>query len=54
MMKCRQKISGGFRTAEGAERFARIRGLISTAKKQGWGVMEVIRQSLLGNAPILA
>lgn len=53
MMKCRQKISGGFRTFEGAERFARIRGLISTARKQGWDVMEAIRQSLLGNSPIL-
>lgn len=54
MMKCRQKISGGFRTLEGAERFARIRGLISTARKQGWDVMDTIRQSLLGNAPVLA
>lgn len=27
MMKCKQKISGGFRTEQGAEQFARIRVL---------------------------
>jgi transposase len=35
MMKLRQKISGGFRSAAGARDFAVIRSLISTAKKQG-------------------
>jgi transposase len=48
MMKCKQKISGGFRTLLGAEQFARIRGFLSTAKKQGWNVMAVIRKALLG------
>ena len=33
MMKLRQKISGGFRSARGAEDFAVIRSLISTARK---------------------
>ncbi len=33
MMKCKQKISGGFRTAKGAEIFIRIRGVVSTAHK---------------------
>ena len=36
MMKLRQKISGGFRSAEGAMDFAFIRSLFSTAKKQGF------------------
>ena len=36
MMKVRQKISGGFRSIKGAEDFAVIRTLISTARKQGW------------------
>ncbi len=30
MMKCKQKISGGFRSAKGADIFVRIRGFIST------------------------
>jgi transposase len=45
MMKLRQKISGGFRSTEGAEDFAVVRSLISTAKKQGWDVMATLNQS---------
>jgi transposase len=33
-MKLRQKISGGFRSSEGAADFAGIRSFLSTAKKQ--------------------
>ena len=36
MMELRQKISGGFRSAQGAMDFALIRSLFSTAKKQGF------------------
>ena len=32
MMKLRQKISGGFRSGEGADDFATIRSFLSTAK----------------------
>ena len=39
MMKLRQKISGGFRSVDGAEDFAIIRTLISTARKQGWDLL---------------
>ena len=42
MMKLRQKISGGFRSAEGAMDFALIRSLFSTAKKQGWNVIDAL------------
>ncbi|WP_193392630.1 IS66 family transposase, partial [Fluoribacter gormanii] len=34
MVKCKQKILGGFRTVMGAEYFVRIRGFISTLRKQ--------------------
>lgn len=42
MMKLRQKISGGFRSIEGAEDFAVIRTLISTARKQGWDLLAAL------------
>jgi transposase len=42
MMKLRQKISGGFRSATGAADFAVIRSLLSTAKKQGWNILETL------------
>lgn len=45
MMKLRQKISGGFRSEQGANDFAVIRSLIATAKKQGWNVIETLTQS---------
>ncbi len=42
MMKLRQKISGGFRSVEGAEDFAVIRSLLSTARKQGWDILQAL------------
>ena len=42
MMKLRQKISGGFRSVEGAEDFAVIRSLLSTARKQGWDLLQAL------------
>jgi transposase len=40
MMKLRQKISGGFRTDQGASDFAVIRTMIGTARKNGWDVIQ--------------
>ena len=44
MMKVKQKISGGFRSVEGAMDFAVIRSFISTAKKQGWNVIQALTE----------
>jgi transposase len=43
MMKLRQKISGGFRSGKGAADFAVIRSLLSTARKQGWDLLETLQ-----------
>jgi transposase len=42
MMKLRQKISGGFRSLQGAFDFALIRTFFSTAKKQGWNFIDAL------------
>ena len=42
MMKLFQKISGCFRSSEGAADFATLRSLISTASKQGWDVIDTL------------
>jgi transposase len=42
MMKLRQKISGGFRSEDGAKDFAVIRSVLSTARKQGWNVLQTL------------
>ena len=42
MMKLRQKISGGFRSSDGAAEFADLRSVISTARKQGWNILETL------------
>jgi transposase len=44
MMKLRQKISGGFRSPEGAIDFATIRSFLSTARKQGWNMIDALTQ----------
>jgi transposase len=48
MMKVRQKISGGFRSRAGATYFCRIRGYISTMRKQGESAFKVLQQAFLG------
>ena len=50
MFKVRQKISGTFRSIQGAEIFCRIRGYISTARKNGVRVFVAIQNALEGNA----
>ena len=48
MMKVRVKISGCFRTLNGARRHARIRSYVSTLRKHGLPVLEYLRNALDG------
>ena len=52
MMKVKQKISGCFRSKEGAISFATIRSYIDTMRKNGFSIMDAIGQAIAGN-PIL-
>jgi transposase len=52
MLKVQQKVSGGFRSDSGAHQFARIRGYLSTLRKQGLPVLSALHATLLGH-PIL-
>jgi transposase len=49
MIKVRQKISGCFRTVEGAATFLRIRGYISTLRKQGENVLAALEGAFRGS-----
>ena len=46
MMKCKQKVSGGFPAFDFAVAFANIRSFLSTASKQGFNLLEVITAAL--------
>lgn len=58
MMKCKQKISGGFnrtfgeRSFSSAVSFAHIRSFLSTASKHGLNLLEVISDALEGNLSV--
>jgi hypothetical protein len=45
----RQKISGTFRSESGARMFCRIRGYISTLRKQGLNVLDAFISLFSGN-----
>lgn len=48
MMKVKQKISGCFRSEQGAKNFADIRSYIATAKKQGLSIIKALSAALQG------
>ncbi|MEI6424507.1 MAG: IS66 family transposase [Lentisphaerota bacterium] len=49
MLKVKQKISGTFRSELGAKIFCRVRGYISTARKNGFRIFEAIKSAIKGN-----
>jgi len=42
MMKVKMKISGSFRTLDGAQIFARLRSVVSTARKHGCNILQTL------------
>jgi transposase len=54
MVKLQQKISGCFRTPDGARSFCRVRSYLSTSRKQGHSLLYALERALVGKPlPIL-
>jgi len=51
LLKVQQKISGSFRTPHGAGAFARLRGYLSTMRKQGAALLAAL-EALFAGQPL--
>lgn len=54
MIKVQQKVSGCFRSPTGAQIFCRIRGYLSTLRKQGLNLFTALQLTFLGHPPLPA
>ncbi len=52
MVKVKEKISGAYRTMNGAQIFCTVRSYISTVRKQGINVLAALETAFCGN-PVL-
>jgi transposase len=48
MLKVKHKVSGCFRSTQGAAYFCRIRGYISTLRKQGYSILDALTSVFVG------
>jgi transposase len=48
MLKVKCKVSGGFRSTDGADQFCRIRGYLSTLRKQGYCILAGLTSVFMG------
>lgn len=53
MIKVKTKVSGCFRTKDGADDFLKIMSYVGTAKKQGFNSYEAIINAVTGNSEFI-